>query len=366
MQHEPGFDFQHYNPVRTIFGPGSLDQLPELVGNRRVLLVTFASAREIGLLSRLKSLLGSRLVEIIDTVPARPELSEVQAMHERIWRERKVDLVVAVGGGSVIDYAKGLLCLPESGHLFDLITRSTAVVKRLRLIAVPTTAGSGSEVTPFSVLWDSKGANPSKYTLHQSRMYPETALIDPELSLSLPKVVMRNSGLDALSHALEAIWNVNATPMTDLLAVEAARTLIAKLPIAWHFQGHVKARTMIARAAWQAGLCLAQTRTALAHALSYPVTLKQGVPHGLASAWSLPWVWQQAQNNSADRDAVLSRIYGPQENDPVARLTEMLHKLEVPTDPLAWGLSDAERARIVLGHMHNPKGHNFIAKGLRL
>jgi phosphonate metabolism-associated iron-containing alcohol dehydrogenase len=290
----------------------------------------------------------------------------VQATHERIWRERKVELVVAVGGGSVIDYAKALLCLPESGHLFDLITRSTPVVKRLRLIAVPTTAGSGSEVTPFSVLWDSKGANPAKYTLHQSRMYAETALIDPELTLSLPKLVMRNSGLDALSHALEAIWNVNASPLTDLMAVDAARTLIAKLPIAWHFQGHVKARTLIARAAWQAGLCLAQTRTALAHALSYPVTLARGTPHGLASSWSLPWVWEQAQGNSTERDAVLSRIYGPQESKPAARLTELLHKLEVPTDPQAWGLSEPERARILLEHMSSPKGHNFIAKGLRL
>lgn len=366
MPHEAGFDFQHYNPVRTIFGPGSLERLPELVGARRVLLVTFKSARETGLLARLKGLLGSRLVDIIDQVPSRPELSEVQTAHERIWRERRVDLVVAVGGGSVIDYAKALLCLPESGHLFDLITRSTPVVKRLRLIAVPTTAGSGSEVTPFSVLWDTNGANPGKYTLHQSRMYAETALIDPELTLSLPKLVMRNAGLDALSHALEAIWNINASPLTDLMAVDAARTLIAKLPIAWHFQGHIKARILIARAAWQAGLCLAQTRTALAHALSYPLTLAHGTPHGLASAWSLPWVWEQAQNQSAERDAVLSRIYGPQENDPVGRLTELLHKLEVPTEAQAWGLSEAERARILLEHMNNPKGHNFIAKGLRL
>ncbi|MDO6386215.1 phosphonoacetaldehyde reductase [Uliginosibacterium sp. 31-12] len=366
MPHETGFDFQHYNPVRTIFGPGSLEHLPELVGKRRVLLVTFKSAREIGLLARLKGLLGDRLVDLIDEVPSRPELKDVQQAHERIWRERRVELVVAVGGGSVIDYAKALLCLPESGHFFDLITRSTPVVKRLRLIAVPTTAGSGSEVTPFSVLWDTRDANPTKFTLHQSRIYAETALIDPELTLSLPKLVMRNSGLDALSHALEAIWNVNATPMTDLLAVEAARTLIAKLPIAWHFQGHIKARIMIARAAWQAGLCLAQTRTALAHALSYPLTIKQGTPHGLASSWSLPWVWQQAQNNSAERDAVLSRIYGPSETDPVARLCELLYKLEVPTEPQAWGLSESERARIVLEHMHNPKGHNFIAKGLRL
>lgn len=366
MQREAGFDFQHYNPVRTVFGPGSLDQLPELVGSRRVLLVTFKSARETGLLARLKGLLGDRLVEIIDNVSARPELAEVQTTHERVWRDRRIDLIVAVGGGSVIDYAKGLLCLPESGHFFDLITRSTPVVKRLRLIAVPTTAGSGSEVTPFSVLWDTRDANPTKFTLHQSRMYAETALIDPELTLSLPKVVMRNSGLDALSHALEAIWNVNATPMTDLLAVEAARTLIARLPIIWHFQGHIKARIMISRAAWQAGLCLAQTRTALAHALSYPLTIKHGTAHGLASSWSLPWVWQQAMHTSPERDAVLSRIYGPTETDPIARLTELLHKLEVPTDPQAWGFSEADRARIALEHMSNPKGHNFIAKGLRL
>lgn len=359
-------NFQWHNPVRSIFGPGTLDRLPELVGRRRVLLVTFRSAQATGLLTRIKGLLGDRLVEVIDNVAAFPEIGDIVPVHMRIWEQRRVDLIVAVGGGSVMDFAKALCCQPESGRFVDLLTRTTPIVRRMRLITVPTTAGTGSEVTPFSVLWDLRGENKSKYTLNNSRLWAETALIDPELSMSLPKVVMRNSALDALSHALEAIWNVNASPLTDTLAVEAARTVIARLPIAWRFQGNAKARFELSRAAWLAGLCLSQTRTALAHAVSYPISFARHTPHGLACSWSLPWVWRQSLRNDPERDRVLAQIFGPEESDPIVRLEEFLHTLEVPTEASAWGLSDADLARLGMEYLRRPNGHNFIAKGVRL
>ncbi|MBS1208270.1 MAG: alcohol dehydrogenase [Proteobacteria bacterium] len=358
--------FQWHNPVRTVFGTGALDKLPEQVGRRRVLLVTFQSAHTSGLLARLKSLLGDRIVDIIDNVSSRPELSDIVATHQRVWQERKAEIIVAVGGGSVIDFAKALCCQPESGHFLDLLTHATPVIRRMRIIAVPTTAGTGSEVTPFSVVWDTRDRNQAKYTLNNSRLWPELALIDPELSLSLPRLVLRNAALDALAHALEAIWNVNATPMTDMLAVEAARTVITKLPTAWRFQGNLKARVELAKAAWQAGLCLSQTRTALAHAISYPVTLTKGTPHGLACSWVLPWVWRQAAGVDPARDRVLAQIFGPTETEPVERLEDFLHSLEVATDPFFWGLSDADLARLAIEYLSRSKGHNFIAKGLRM
>lgn len=358
-------EFQWHNPVRTVFGAGSLERLPELVGHRRVLLVTFRSAHTSGLLARLKSLLGKRIVEIIDDVHSRPELSDLVPTHLRIWRERRAQVIVAVGGGSVIDYAKALCSLPESGHFLDLLTNATPIVRRLRVIAVPTTAGTGSEVTPFSVVWDARDRNPAKYTLHNPYLWPEAALIDPELALSLPRAVMRDAALDALAHALEAIWNVQASPLTDLLAVEAARTVIARLPTAWRFQGNFKARIELAQAAWQAGLCLSQTRTALAHALSYPQTLQQGTPHGLACAWVLPWVWRQAAGVDPGRDAVLAKIFGAAEAAPIDRLEDFLHALEVPTDPLFWQLTEADLRRRTLEYLARPKGHAFIAKELR-
>ena len=98
------------------------------------------------------------------------------------------------------------------------------------MIAVPTTAGTGSEVTPWATLWDRTSAQPKKYSLHLNETWPQAALVDPELTLSLPETVTRNSGLDALSHALESIWNVNSNPISDTLAVEAARTVLATLP----------------------------------------------------------------------------------------------------------------------------------------
>lgn len=358
--------FKWHNPVKTVFGSGALESLPELVGQRRVLLLTFPSAHATGLLARIKGLLGKQLVEIIDTVSSRPELSDIVPLHQRIWQERKAEVLVAVGGGGVIDTAKAIACQPESGHFFDLLTRATPVVRRLRIIAVPTTAGSGSEVTPFADVWETRDKNAARYTLKNSRLWPEAALIDPELSMSSPKLVMRNAALTTLTHALEAIWNVNASPVSDMLALQAARTVLERLPIAWRFQGNLKARVDLARAAWQSGLCLSQTRTALAHALATPVVLKQGTPYGLACSWSLPWVWQQAAGTSPERDAVLAQLFGPQEAAPIERLEDFLHSLEVATDPFFWGWNEADLARSALEYLANPKGHNFISKGLRL
>src|SRR5262249_34120474 len=140
------------------------------------------------------------------------------------------------------------------------------VTKISPLVAVPTTAGTGSEVTPWATLWDRKAG--AKDSLHVNA-WPEAALGDPSLTTSAPHAVTRNSALDALSHALESIWNVNANPVSDTLAVEAARSVIATLPRLLAAPDDVALRTAMSRAALMAGLAFSNTRTALAHSISY-------------------------------------------------------------------------------------------------
>src|SRR5204863_7374471 len=131
---------------------------------------------------------------------------------------------------------------------------------------------------------------------------------------------MRNGALDALSHSLESIWNVNSNPVSDALGVRAARSVIATLPALLADPPERELRTAMSSASLMAGLAFSNTRTALAHSISYEMTLKHGLPHGLACSFPLPFVWELAAGADAARDAVLSRVFGPSEPKPWRRL----------------------------------------------
>jgi len=222
--------WNYHNPVAVHAGAGSIARLPELLGQRRALLITFPEAAALGLEARLVTLLGERLAGIENAVQPNPDVRWLSDMYQRIWsRHAEVDCIVAFGGGSVIDCAKVMLSATPSGdfspllaHLRDGAPLCGAGAKSL--IAVPTTAGTGSEVTPWATVWDADAGN--KYSLHRPWTWPQAALIDPQLMLSLPREITLASGLDALSHALESIWNVNRDPAG--VAAPAARPGIAR------------------------------------------------------------------------------------------------------------------------------------------
>ena len=237
---------------------------------------------------------------------------------------------------------------------------------RLPLIAVPTTAGTGSEVTPWATLWDRSSAKGAKRSLHRADTWPEAALVDPMLTLSCPPALTLASGLDALSHAFEAIWNRGANPCSDALAVQAARGVLTTLPALLDAPDSLPLREAMSRAALLAGLAFAQTRTALAHALSYDLTLLRGTSHGLACSFSLPEVWRRAQGRSPERDAVLAQVLsgivshdlGTGAVDGPQWLEGWLAALGVSTRFADYGLDDADAA--IRAVLDSPRGRNFI------
>ena len=142
-------------------------------------------------------------------------------------------MIVALGGGSIIDAAK---VLAASGGSFETVRKHLTGEKPLKgatitpIIAIPSTAGTGSEVTSWATVWDA--ANGLKYSLAHRDLYPETAIVDPQIAISAPRALTLATGLDALSHALESIWNVSANPVSANFAVEAAREILETLPLA--------------------------------------------------------------------------------------------------------------------------------------
>ena len=353
-----------HNPVDTRFGWGSLEQLASLTEQQQVALVTFPEARALGLVERVEQLLGERLVYVVDDVQPNPDVAHLRRTYEQFWQQAgDCEVIVAIGGGSVIDTAKALLVGTEQGRFDDLLALLASgkpfVPARCKtLIAAPTTAGTGSEVTPWATIWDAEQQR--KYSLHLDCTWPKVALIDPQLMITVPASVTVSTGLDALSHALEAIWNHNANPLSDTFAVSAIEDILECLPLLRNDLGNRELRSRMALAALKAGLAFSNTKTALAHSISYEITLRHGVPHGIACSFTLPLVLGLAWGQDADRDRTLQRVFGTDLPHAQQQLRSFLHRLDVPTDFAAYGVSPEQAEALIEAALQGARGKNFI------
>jgi alcohol dehydrogenase len=291
------------NPVRVLFGAGRLGEIASLV-DTPTLVVTTSGASRRRVTDRLDHLLDRPMVD--ETVTPNPTIGEIEAVTER-WRGRRIRTIVGLGGGSAIDMAKVLsLTLPNP----DVDVRRLAegiealdAVAAVPVVAIPTTAGTGSEVTPTATVWDDVA--PRKLAVASPLVYPRAAIVDPELTLSMPWEVTLSSGLDALSQSFEAICNRNATPVTTSIAERAVGLIPDALRALRHSPHSLQHRRAMAEAALLSGLSISQTRTGLAHSMSYPITAHTRLPHGLACALALPGV---IAYNAADGGACLRGV----------------------------------------------------------
>ncbi|KAB0495849.1 iron-containing alcohol dehydrogenase PsrA [Pseudomonas vancouverensis] len=355
---------RYHNPVDTRFGWGSLDQLADITEQQTVALVTFPEARGLGLVDRLQALLGERLVYVIEDVQPNPDVAQLRATYEGFWQQAgSCDTVIAVGGGSAIDTAKALIVGTESGRFDELLALLASgkpfVPPRCKqLIAAPTTAGTGSEVTPWATIWDS--ASQKKYSLHLECTWPTVAIIDPQLMLTVPGGVTVSTGLDALSHALESIWNINANPLSDTFAVSAIEDILECLPLLRRDLASQELRSRMALAALKAGMAFSNTKTALAHSISYEMTLRYGLPHGIACSFTLPLVLGLAWGHDEARDKTLQRVFGNDLQIAQTRLREFLHSLDVKTEFADYGVNASDAQQMVEFAMQGARGKNFI------
>lgn len=285
---EGWWDFR--NPVRILFGPRRLTELLSLVAMRRVLLITTRGFTKRGLTSQVHNIIGADRMRVLDNVQPNPDLRDIENDSRALLGE-SIEVVIGLGGGSALDTAKTISFILSAGapeclraH-FEYRVDLPHVIP-MPVIAIPTTAGTGSEVTPFATVWDRQ--REKKYSLATPHLYPEVALLDPELTLSLPRDVTVTTGLDALSQAFEAIWNRNSTPITTAYALKAIGIVFQKLPKLINGLHDLEYRSRMMEASLLSGLAISRTRTALAHSISYPITARHGMPHGLACSFTLP------------------------------------------------------------------------------
>ncbi len=353
--------WSYRNPVAISFGAGSFTRLPALIAGRPYALVTYGEPVFAALAERLAGLAGAPAVTL-DEVAPNPDFAELPRCCQRLGEAGKMPrVIVALGGGSVIDTAKALAAAGDDfGRVRRFVETGSGAddLLALPIIAVPTTAGTGSEVTCWAALWHA--AADRKYSLSRPSLYPEHAVIDPELLLGLPRALTISTGLDALSHALESLWNVNANPVSRSLAVAAAREMLVALPMLVADLSDLELWARVARAALLAGLAFSNTKTALAHSLSYPVTLRHGVPHGIACSFSLPMVMRGAIGASRACDQALQDIFGPDLEAGAARLAGLLTGLGVSPDPGDHGIGEAAWRDIVQDAFAGERGKNYI------
>jgi alcohol dehydrogenase class IV len=246
--------------------------------------------------------------DLFDKVEPEPRL-ELADEGAKIALKKKCDAVIGIGGGSAMDVAKAVSVLAANkGKAVDYLGLNKVPGPGLPTIMVPTTAGTGSEVT-FTAVFIRKNLK-KKEGMNSPYLYPDLALLDPQLTLSLPPGPTATTGLDALCHAIESYTSINASPMSEIMSLEAIRLISENLRICVHEGGNLEAREQMLLGSLYAGLGLANAGVTVVHSLSYPLGGKYGIPHGLANTIMLLPVMAFNLPAALEKFTIIAEIMG--------------------------------------------------------
>lgn len=278
---------------KLITGPAAIEQLSTELTRLDVqnpLIVTDAILVKSGTVDLALAQLGGRRYGLFDQVKPEPEISIVEDC-TRAFREGGHDGLIGVGGGSAIDITKGVAAFANhEGPLTELFGVDLVKRKGPPLIAIPTTAGTGSEVTNVAIFSDKQAQ--LKKGIVSDYLLPDVALVSPLMTLTCPRSVTAASGVDALVHAIEAYLSVNASPITDAIALGAIKLIVKALPKAYANPSSLQAREDMATASLMAGMAFGNAGVGAVHALAYPLGGRFNIAHGVSNALLLPYVME--------------------------------------------------------------------------
>jgi alcohol dehydrogenase class IV len=279
-------------PRTLVWGPGCTGQFLQDLSSRgvhRVLLVTAPGLQTVvrPILEQIKERGISVILE--DTIDQEPTVEMFDRCLERS-RTARIEAVIGLGGGSVLDTAKLLAALTDSRQRIEEVFGIGKLAGRsLRLFCLPTTSGTGSEVSPNAILLDK---DQNKKGVISEHLVPDAAYVDPELTLTVPPAVTAATGLDALTHCIEAYANRFSHPMIDLYALGGIRLIAAHLQTAVQDGSNLAARAALSLGSLYGGLCLGPVNTGAVHALAYPLGGEFHIAHGISNALLLPYVME--------------------------------------------------------------------------
>ena len=311
MAYAEDLNFVFLTPTKIVFGEGAANDIGSEVdslGGKKAFIVTDENLIKVGLVAPIQKALGAKYVGVFSEVPQDSDVEVVNKGAE-LARQAGADTLISIGGGSVIDTAKGMAILvKEGGKLRDY--EGIQVLSRpiTPHIVIPTTGGTGSEVSYAAVIKDHEQG--AKLLFCDYHIIPNVAILDPKLLVGLPAKLTASTGMDAMCHAVEAIHSLQREPVADALALHALRLISQYLPRCVEKPDDLVARGQQLIAATLAGAAFSNAQVGLVHAMAHTVGARHGVPHGIANSILLPYVILYNLDACADRYKLVAEALG--------------------------------------------------------
>ncbi|MFP4000925.1 MAG: iron-containing alcohol dehydrogenase family protein [Thermoplasmata archaeon] len=332
------FDFEI--PTELEFGPGKINILSEKLDKldiERILIVTDKGIEKTGIIDRVRSELDNVEYEIYDKVESNPKDYQVEDGAE-IASDFEPDGMMAIGGGSPIDCAKGIgaLLSGESDDISEYYGKETVGEAILPFISIPTTAGTGSEVTFSSVITDTESEN--KKSIRSPYIAPDISILDPELTLSLPETLTAYSGMDAFTHAIEAYTAKTATALTNSFALSSMELILDKIEEAVENPRDIEARSAMLLGSTIAGIAFNHSDVASVHCMAESLGGVYDAPHGLCNSIILPYVMEYNKDHCNEKYARVAEMMDYRceskktaASKAVEGIKELNEKLDIPS-----------------------------------
>lgn len=326
----------YYNPVCIKWGSDSINSLAEVLDSRtkKVLLLTGKnSLAKSGKLDQILKLLNKKEVHLFNDINSNPEIDELFSI-KRSTDKFDYNIIVAIGGGSVLDVGKALIAF-KNLNIEDELKMKEAVINKsytstrinTKLIAIPTTSGTGSELTQWATIWDKK--DNKKYSVDDPRLYPERAIIDPILTLNLPLNLTISTALDALSHATEAYWSKKSNEIVRIHALKSIRLIVSNIKPLIENPNNIMLREKLSLGSMFAGLAFSNTRTTVCHSISYPLTAMFDIPHGIATSLTLGEVMRINESSIVDSNLVFNAFQARSVDEVQETINEIFVKAKI-------------------------------------
>ncbi|HNR50268.1 MAG: 1,3-propanediol dehydrogenase [Deltaproteobacteria bacterium ADurb.BinA179] len=314
MAYDSDLSFNYFGPTKIVFGVNaSRDADIEMgaLGGSKAVVVTDKGIIKAGLVDGITECLGGKCAGVFSEVPQDTGVEVVDAAAE-FARKNGADMVISVGGGSVIDTAKGMcILLTEGGTLRDFNGVQLLSRPQVPHMVIPTTAGTGSEVTNAAVIMDREMGQ--KRLLVENFNVPRMAILDPKMTEKLPPLLTASTGMDAMTHAVEAVHSIPHEPITDGLALHAIRLLYRYLPVCVENGSDLHARGQVQIAATMAGWAFGNAMVGIVHAMAHSIGAIAHVPHGIANGILLAESMEFNLEEAADGYAMIAEAMGVRE-----------------------------------------------------
>ena len=355
--------FKYHNPSNIIFKTGILEdkqELKKIIGDGDYCIFTYSDSVFDEYTKKIINALGKPKLVINNILP-NPDYKNLKEISKQFSEKCKnIKFAIALGGGSVIDTAKFLvLGKGNFEKTVEYLEKKTNDFQStdIDLISIPTTAGTGSELTCWATIWDEE--NQKKHSLIHPSLFSKVSIFDSNLTLSLPKKITVETSLDAMSHSFESIWNINSNPVSNTHARNSINLIMKNLPLLLKDLKNIKLREEIMKASMYAGLAFSNTKTAISHSISYPITLKYKIPHGIACSFTLPIILKSVQGLDEICDKNIKSIFPDFDNAP-NQLKMFFEKLEVSTNFKDYIGNANDWDLIVKDAFGGERGKNFI------